>query len=454
MRSQMIDLKLLEVNTHNFRHQSVETIEQAIKLNIDEDIDSFKKLILSMEEDLRAINFILLKEDDKYTVMDANRRLSVIRMKEDNSLIPDGDAYNEIRTLISGTSFEIPEKVYCDVYNDTDSEKRLLINRLEEIHLKDDDTKKEWNALSQYRASIEIGLDIQYPWIKTILYYEGDDKDETIKSYLPKNIDVFNRALNRKQQLNIQEDGSIGHHNDSLIYSDILDFVTKRKYIFSSNEEVRINTRTPLEKYQEIIEDIINKHKKQDGKIEQTLTKNRKKTPVDNENNEATEPNISTPVNSSKADTVASPAPYEKPFDLFDGCKTVIPKKFEIHSSNVRINKIIDELKRLNVDQFPNACGLLLRILFELSAKDYLERKDGKVLEEAHFEALLKRAREDLTKNKHISNSQKAHLKSDQSTLNHLFNGYAHNTDTYPSTEALKAYFKSHRTFLVACLTK
>lgn len=37
----------------------------------------------------------------------------------------------------------------------------------------------------------------------------------------------------------------------------------------------------------------------------------------------------------------------------------------------MRINQIIRELKALDVDLYPNACGTLLRTLFELSAKYY-----------------------------------------------------------------------------------
>ena len=62
--------------------------------------------------------------------------------------------------------------------------------------------------------------------------------------------------------------------------------------------------------------------------------------------------------------------------DVFNNCSTIIPYAYRIHSSNMRLNKIINELKRLNPDEYPNACGTLLRTLFELSSKVFLEKEE------------------------------------------------------------------------------
>jgi hypothetical protein len=52
---------------------------------------------------------------------------------------------------------------------------------------------------------------------------------------------------------------------------------------------------------------------------------------------------------------------------------TLIPKEFSAEISQHRINKIFVELKNLNVDEFPNAVAVMLRVFLELSLDHHLE---------------------------------------------------------------------------------
>lgn len=140
--------------------------------------------------------------------------------------------------------------------------------------------------------------------------------------------------------------------------------------------------------------------------------------------------------------------------DLFEGCQTIIPNKYNIRSSNMRINQIIRELKTLNVDLYPNACGTLLRALFELSAKYYMEQIDGQEHTEDEFQRVIKDAANKLRSSNDIDNSQHSAICKVIDNLRKIFNGYMHNTDAFPSSEGLKNYFKSHHKFIEACLQK
>lgn len=140
------------------------------------------------------------------------------------------------------------------------------------------------------------------------------------------------------------------------------------------------------------------------------------------------------------------------PRDLFNGCKTVIPYNYPIRTSNMRLNKIINELKRLSAEEFPNACGTLLRTLFELSSKVYLERQDGNDHTEDEFRHVLKSAANGLRNQGRISNSQHSAISKDVDNLRKIFNGYMHDTDGYPSSETLKNFFKAHKCFIEECL--
>lgn len=138
--------------------------------------------------------------------------------------------------------------------------------------------------------------------------------------------------------------------------------------------------------------------------------------------------------------------------DVFNGCATIIPYGYSIRTENMRLNKIINELKKINADDYPNACGTLLRTLFELSAKVYLEKQDGKDHTETEFSPAIKQAANILRQQRRINNSQHSAIHGDIDNLRKIFNGYMHNTESYPSSEALKNFFKCHRVFIQECL--
>ncbi len=138
--------------------------------------------------------------------------------------------------------------------------------------------------------------------------------------------------------------------------------------------------------------------------------------------------------------------------DLFNGCETIIPYNYSIRTANMRLNKIINELKKLNTDDFPNACGTLLRTLFELSAKVYLEKETNVDQTDVKFDQVIRSAANQLRNQQRISNGQHSAIINDVDSLRKIFNGYMHNTDGYPSSEALKNFFKAHKIFIEECL--
>jgi hypothetical protein len=145
---------------------------------------------------------------------------------------------------------------------------------------------------------------------------------------------------------------------------------------------------------------------------------------------------------------------YNRSNDLFENSKTIIPKNYKIKSNSIRISKIIHELKTLSVDEFPNSCGALLRLLFELSAKNFLESREKQDFTELQFEQVIRKSANILVESKLLHSQQHSALMKDISLLRSLFNGYMHNTNQYPSSEALKSIFKAHIRFIEACLTR
>ncbi|MDD2484285.1 MAG: hypothetical protein PHQ50_04620 [Eubacteriales bacterium] len=154
-----------------------------------------------------------------------------------------------------------------------------------------------------------------------------------------------------------------------------------------------------------------------------------------------------------------SPASQKMPKDIFKDCPTVIPAAFRIQSRNHRITSIIQELKNLPVEDYPNACGCLLRALLELSAKEYLERNqnprtvngDATTIE---FKDAIFAAKDDLvTKHKLTPDEGRAiKAETEKGGARQLFNGYMHNTEAYPSSKVIKEIFQVYQKFLRECL--
>lgn len=147
------------------------------------------------------------------------------------------------------------------------------------------------------------------------------------------------------------------------------------------------------------------------------------------------------------------------PKDPFKNCSSVIPPSIRMQSRNHRITKIIQELKELNVENYPNACGCLLRALIELCAKEYLEHnnhprvKNGDATEIEFRDAIILAA-ETMVQKDVLSVEERRAIKfeTEKGGVRQLFNGYMHNTDSYPSAIVIKGIFQTYYKFLNECL--
>lgn len=70
-----------------------------------------------------------------------------------------------------------------------------------------------------------------------------------------------------------------------------------------------------------------------------------------------------------------SPIPYKR--------KTIIPSKLVIRITNPKVNKIYNELQKLDIYKYPNCAAITFRVFIELSIDTYLEEKsllgEGKI---------------------------------------------------------------------------
>lgn len=134
---------------------------------------------------------------------------------------------------------------------------------------------------------------------------------------------------------------------------------------------------------------------------------------------------------------------------------TLIPEDFKVNCTVVKINDIINELKRLNLNYCVNAQAVLLRVLLELSLKYYLNRvNESSRIDEGHLEGTYVAALESMRVKKLLNSVEHGNLvqlkKSDK--IFSIFNGYVHYDSVVPNKNVLIFYFDNLRRIIEICL--
>lgn len=357
--TQQVSYSDLKVNPTNFRHAPVANEKDAIKQNIDENPSTFIILLKSIINEPRTIVFLLQKDGEEFKMMDGNRRLSIFKMFQDSRFIPAEPSYDQIRNIIIENTISIPDTFICDIYEKSATDEELLLNRLEELHVHTDTSKSKWNPLARYRASLEMKK-VKNPWMKTLLYYFDDEN--YIVEITEGKTDIFQRFLNRKTQLKINESGSIDLPNDQFIVDRIVQLIKEAYYTFYSDplKTIVTDTRTTSEEATDVIQDIINHFTTEKKESE---TKSPDSTDHGNSSeqkpNEANGSNTATKSRDTGSETSAEPKESKKKTEFKKRAKRTTPeylldKLFISTDSEIEgkyktgIEYILQELKELN----------------------------------------------------------------------------------------------------------
>lgn len=398
-----------------------------------------------------------------YEVGEGNRRLCALKLLLSPHRIQflNPNLFSKFETL--SKKYSVPKDIEVVVFKDEQS----LRHWMEIRHMGEQDGKglSKWNSVQKARYNrtkngADKLLDFWDWMIKEKILTNEEISKVTLTNWnrilrekyypflkiqfdryysvLPKDYDVFKERIRAIQQELAGKSVAIVYDNDKI--EEFYNVISNNLYGLGYKEIIAAELNQ-ISIFQDDINDFKSEgHELSEDKIvaiESIEGQNSGNFNIESETNKIVQP-ISNPQITGK--------------DAFNGCKTIIPRNYPIRSTNMRLNKIINELKQINVDIFPNACGALLRTLFELSAKVYLEKCDGKDHKETQFEPAIKGAANLLIKNGRIDKSQHSSICSDIDNLRLIFNGYMHNTEAYPSSEALKNFFKCHRIFIQECL--
>ena len=136
---------------------------------------------------------------------------------------------------------------------------------------------------------------------------------------------------------------------------------------------------------------------------------------------------------------------------------TLISRDCTLEISDQRISEIETELRRLNIEDYPNAISVLFRVFIELSADAYCnERSIAQSLKKETLANKLKTAADDLVKRGKLSKKQAKpvhHARQPNSLLGPsimLWHDYVHNQYVYPGPNDLRSQWKSLQPFVSA----
>lgn len=139
---------------------------------------------------------------------------------------------------------------------------------------------------------------------------------------------------------------------------------------------------------------------------------------------------------------------------------TLIPQKIKLVIHQARINEIYSELKKLLIQEYPNAVAVLFRVFIELSVDDYIHRHptDFKKRPEDTSYSLSKKLREvadhlkakhKLTEHQYRAVQRAAQADNFMATSVNTLNQYVHNPYFKPALDDLRSGWDNLQPFLM-----
>lgn len=134
----------------------------------------------------------------------------------------------------------------------------------------------------------------------------------------------------------------------------------------------------------------------------------------------------------------------------------LIPTKCALNITDQRIQDIARELRKLSLEQHPNAVSVLFRVFIELSADSYIAREKLAATKDDKLSKKLLAVTADLITRKKLTTQQASPVRlvcnknSWLAPSTALMNEYVHNAAIFPAPVDLRAYWDSIQPFVAA----
>lgn len=343
---QLIPVAKLKLDTSNPRHEKVNNQNDAIIKIFDREQDSMVEIAKDIHDYGLdpTLGFWVMPEDDRFIVLEGNRRLSSIFCIMDPSRAPE-EYRGDFERIISSGIGKTPREINCVIVASREEARRWIKIR----HTKGNSglSISSWNPEQQARFD-DTG---EVPDDKTlqIIDWMKRNAPKAYEGYSKKG-DMFTNLERLLNDPSFRE--AIGlEYRDSVLYS-------------------RVHGNTLAAIFERVVSDFnsgknVNDIRKKDDRRQYVSSLSSVLPKSADVRSSSTPLNETIVVNQRVAVARRAIPTQKKQSTLIAG------KAFNFSCSNNRIMAIVGELKKLKVNEFPNATSMLLRAFIEMSTYHY-----------------------------------------------------------------------------------
>ena len=382
-----LSISQINVDQKNPRLKDTSSQQRAINEMFEDQGDKIIKLASHIAK--HGLNpterFLVFKENKKYVDGDGNRRLIALKVLETPNILDNGKWKKQIKKI--QVTITLPSQLECAVFNNREDAKIWI--SLNHNGQGQGEGRIPWGsaAKDRFNQTQSIGTQIIEKYV--------NKKDR--EKYQKTTVDRFFNYKDIKENLNIKLDDKG--------FIDFLKIDTQYiKPVVQSLANVKVADVYDKEKAKVFYKNIITQN------FLQRRTHGRKTTRARS---------------------------------------TVVPKDFILRINETKANNIFGELKKINVNEFPNASAILLRAFLELAVDSYCKKKGIEI--EKNRVKLLEKFKSAYT-NMDLKRNQIKVLDSIVANPNdpahtNILNSYTHNPHHNPDPESVKIAFDNLQIF-------
>lgn len=508
-----IHISKIIINPENYRFDPVDNESQAIETMLKENNEKVKSLLKDiLNNGINPSDLpIVINSNNKYLVLEGNRRFTALKIYNDVNILKEinlnyfQEYSNFLNKNKAKSDFDLTN-IECLIFNNISDANHWI--EVKHTNRNNGIGTVRWNPQQsdRFREAVNSNSD-KVTYIPSLIEYLS--KSQFYPSAIKENINkipttTLERLLGdplvrefigidiiKKVIYKIYPDNEISKPLSKILFdliyknitvtdvytkSDRIDYISK----FKENEKIDVAKKLPkiidlntLILNPSDIKDVESKYPKQT-----TLFTD----PIINGSDEISKINN----NDSNLDELINKEPKSPNFGLSNGHssninilptnkkikqtsnignkrnintrKYLIPGHISIAIKNPRINQLYIELRKLEVDKFPNAISVLFRVFLELSLDEYIEMNE---LENVNSNDKLNKKVQECLKDLKIKNLISQNLAkpvnvcvSDHNSIFSIntFNSYVHNKHMYPDPTQLKNAWNQLEGFIISLL--
>lgn len=431
----IININMLEINTENPRFEMVGNQREAISVMIESQNNKLARLAQDIiENGLNPSDLVIVtpheKHKHKFSVLEGNRRVTALKLLNNNDLIPEKhkSLLIKFKQLTPDFKRNPIKEISCVIFSDVDEANRWI--KLKHTGENEGVGTVTWDA--QQKARFEERFEGKATYALQVIDFlkKNNSFDDELKeklSHIPSS--SLQRLLSDPD---VREAIGIAIDDGRVVAS------------YSPDEILKPLTRiiTDLSRDDFTVKEIYYK----DDRLNYLETFKNSELPdksIGTQKWELTTPNP--PKSLKKQSKISKP--------LSTARNSILPKSCIIHINSPRINKIYRELKDLDLRDFVNSAAITFRVFIELSIDEFIEKHGLESNSNDKLSNKISVVSNYLKDRKFLTKDELKPINTAVSSPNSIFsintfNAYVHNKHFNPLADDLKTTWDNIEPFI------